>query len=179
MNLFAWSGIFVIALAALVKGADLFIGAAERIGRASAMPPFLIGVVLVGFGTSLPELVSSILAVTTGTSEIVVGNVLGSNITNVLLVLGPLLIPDAVNSYSMPVFVAVALLLVIMTVDRRMTRGEGAFLIAFYAFFVGRLFSLDIVLRVAVTRPFGRAKRKRPQRRRAGAFLRYRLGASR
>ena len=52
-----------------------------------------------------------------------------------------LAIPSAVAVFSLPVFVAVTLVHVMMTVDRRVTRGEGAFLIAFYLFFLGRLFA--------------------------------------
>ncbi len=63
-------------------------GAAEKIGYSMGVSPFIIGVTIVAFGTSLPELATSIVAVLNGSSEIVVGNVVGSNITNILLVLG-------------------------------------------------------------------------------------------
>lgn len=80
--------VFVVSLSALVISSDWFIGAAEKIGTYLGIPSFIIGVTIVAFGTSLPELAASIAAVTSGTSEIVVGNVIGSNITNILLVLG-------------------------------------------------------------------------------------------
>ena len=80
--------IFVCSLAALIFASDKFIGAAEKIGYSMGISPFIIGVTIVAFGTSLPELATSIIAVLGGTSEIVVGNVVGSNITNILLVLG-------------------------------------------------------------------------------------------
>lgn len=72
----------------LVKGSDWFVDSAERIGLSLGVSPFIIGVTIVAFGTSLPELASSISAVINGTSEIVAGVVIGSNITNILLVLG-------------------------------------------------------------------------------------------
>ncbi len=83
-----WIVVFVVSILALVKAAQLFTGAAERVGRYFGMPSFIVGVTIVAFGTSLPELLSSIYAVSAGSSEIVIGNVLGSNISNVFLVLG-------------------------------------------------------------------------------------------
>jgi len=80
--------IFIASLAGLIFASDKFIGAAEKIGYSLGISPFIIGVTIVAFGTSLPELATSIIAVMDGTSEIVVGNVVGSNITNILLVLG-------------------------------------------------------------------------------------------
>ena len=67
---------------------DWFIESAEKIGLSFGISPFIIGVTIVAFGTSLPELAASVASVYSGTSEIVVGNVVGSNITNILLVLG-------------------------------------------------------------------------------------------
>jgi len=76
------------SLAGLLFCSDKFIASAEKIGLALGISPFIIGVTIVAFGTSLPELAASIASVYSGTSEIVVGNVVGSNITNILLVLG-------------------------------------------------------------------------------------------
>ena len=70
--------IFILSLAVLVKASDTFTAAAEKIGITLGMSPFIVGVTIVAVGTSLPELVSSILAVYQGASEVVVGNVLGS-----------------------------------------------------------------------------------------------------
>jgi cation:H+ antiporter len=83
-----WSSVLVVSLAALVKASDWFTASAERIGLALGMPAFLVGVTIVAIGTSMPELVSSVLAVVRGAPEIVAGNVVGSNIANLLLVLG-------------------------------------------------------------------------------------------
>lgn len=77
-----------ISLAVLLFASDWFIESAEKIGLSFGISPFVIGVTIVAFGTSLPELAASIASVYSGTSEIVVGNVVGSNITNILLVLG-------------------------------------------------------------------------------------------
>jgi cation:H+ antiporter len=88
MGLLFWIIVFIISLAVLVKSSDIFIDSSEKIGLFLGLPSFIVGVIIVAFGTSLPELVSSIIAVAEGSSEIVVGNALGSNITNIFLVLG-------------------------------------------------------------------------------------------
>ena len=87
-NIFLWIALLIVSLFVLVKAADYFNQATERIGRSFGLSPFLIGILIVSVGTSLPELVSSIIAVMQGASEIVAGNVLGSNITNIFLILG-------------------------------------------------------------------------------------------
>ncbi len=80
--------IFLVALTTLVKGSDWFVDAAEKIGVSVGMSPFLIGVTIIAFGTSLPELAASIASVVQGQSEVVISTVVGSNITNIALVLG-------------------------------------------------------------------------------------------
>ncbi len=79
---------FVASLGVLVFASNKFIEASEKLGRALGLPPFVIGVTVVALGTSLPELVSSVLAVLHHNSEIVVGNIIGSNVTNILLIIG-------------------------------------------------------------------------------------------
>jgi cation:H+ antiporter len=86
--LFIWIIIFVVSLFILIKASDYFTNAAEKIGLYLELPAFIVGVTIVSIGTSLPELASSIFAVFMGSSEIVVGNVIGSNIINIFLVLG-------------------------------------------------------------------------------------------
>lgn len=80
--------IFAAALVVLLYSARVFTGAAEKLGAWLGMSPFVVGVFIVGVGTSLPELISSILAVRQGVSEIVPGNVMGASISNLLLITG-------------------------------------------------------------------------------------------
>ncbi|MEA3307341.1 MAG: sodium:calcium antiporter, partial [Elusimicrobiota bacterium] len=87
-NTLLWIIIFIVSLFTLIKASDYFTDASEKIGLYFGLPSFIIGVVIVAIGTSLPELISSIVAVLKSSPEIVVGNVIGSNITNILLVLG-------------------------------------------------------------------------------------------
>ena len=84
-----WSLIFLITLGTLIFSADFFIKSSERIGLAIGIPPFIVGVTLIAMGTSLPELVTSMVAILSDppTSEIILGNVVGSNIANICLVL--------------------------------------------------------------------------------------------
>ena len=88
MGIFIWAGVFVVALIALVKGADWVLDSAKKIGLALGMAPFVVGVLIVGFGTSAPELVSSLFGFFSGATEIPAANAVGSNIANILLVIG-------------------------------------------------------------------------------------------
>ncbi|MFT5036977.1 MAG: cation:H+ antiporter [Candidatus Azotimanducaceae bacterium] len=83
-----WCVFLAAALFVLVRGADTFVVGAKQMGASLGMSKFAIGVLIVGFGTSLPELASSVAAVLDGSTEIVIANVVGSNITNILLVVG-------------------------------------------------------------------------------------------
>ncbi len=80
--------IFLAALTILLIASNFFTNSAEKIGAFFKLPAFVIGVFIVGIGTSLPELVSAILSVQHGVSEIVPGNIIGSNISNILLITG-------------------------------------------------------------------------------------------
>jgi len=88
MTLLIWLGIFIISLAVLVKSADLFTNYSEKVGLALRIPPFIVGIIIVSVGTSLPELISSIIAVVKSTTDIVAANVIGSNIFNILAIVG-------------------------------------------------------------------------------------------
>lgn len=83
-----YSGMFIGALLVLLKASDWFIDSAEEIGLSAGISPYIIGVTIIAFGTSLPELATSVASIFAGESEIVIGNVVGSNITNIALVLG-------------------------------------------------------------------------------------------
>lgn len=80
--------IFIVSLSVLLIASDKFVDSSEKVGLALGIPSFVVGVTIVAFGTSLPELATSIVSVYSGSSEVVIGNAVGSNITNILLVLG-------------------------------------------------------------------------------------------
>lgn len=132
-GLLIWPLVFVASLTVLVKASDFLVQAAEEVGQALAWPQFITGVIIVGVGTSLPELVSSVFAVFSGTSEIVVGNVLGSNITNIFLILGiagvmgrQLRIRYDLMKVDLPVFLISAVLIAFMIADGKFSLGEAA-----------------------------------------------------
>jgi cation:H+ antiporter len=132
-----WILIFIVSLALLIKGSNYFIDSAEKIGIFFKIPSFIIGVSIVAFGTSLPELISSIFAVLKNSSEIVVGNVIGSNITNIFLILGLTAIigKDIKLSYNiayvdLPLLAGSALLFTFLIWDRNFVLYEALFLIA-------------------------------------------------
>ena len=124
--------IFIISVAALVWASDKFIDAADSIGKFLRLPSFIIGVLLVGIGTSLPELVTSIVAVTDNSSEIVVGNVFGSNIANMFLVFGAatlfsksFVIQHDIMKTDLPFLMLATGYISIAVMDLQFTFGEG------------------------------------------------------
>ncbi len=80
--------VFIISLFFLVMGADFFLKSAEKIGLVLGLSPFIVGVTIVAFGTSFPELFTAIMAALMGVTEIIPANAIGSNIANILLVVG-------------------------------------------------------------------------------------------
>lgn len=133
MELALYILLFLVSLTFLVISSDWLIDAAERIGSYLGIPAFIIGVTIVAFGTSLPELATSIAAVLSGTSEIVVGNVIGSNITNILLVLGvssfvskKMVVDFDVMDIDMPLLFGSAFLLYFALSDLQFTWAEAA-----------------------------------------------------
>lgn len=129
--------IAVVSLAFLLFCSDKFIESAEKIGLSLGISPFIIGVTIVAFGTSLPELAASIASVYSGTSEIVVGNVVGSNITNILLVLGltamvgkQIVLDFDVWDVDMPLLIGSSLLLMFTLYDGELSLIESSLYLA-------------------------------------------------
>jgi cation:H+ antiporter len=127
-----WAGILLLALFALVRGADVFMLAAESLGLSYGLTPFIIGVTIVAMGTSLPELMSGIAAVWSGASEIASGTAIGSNVTNILLVLGSsaligrgLRVDYELVRVDLPFLFGSALLLTLFASDGAVNLGEG------------------------------------------------------
>ncbi len=135
-ELLTYIAIFAVSLFALLQASDFFVAAAEKIGLSFGIPPFIIGVTVVAFGTSLPELASSIAAVVEGSSDIVIGNVVGSNIANVALVLGlvaiigkEIKVHETIMHTDIPLLVLSAFLLWFVVYDGKVTIFEAIFLL--------------------------------------------------
>lgn len=138
MELVFWAVVFVISLAILIKSSDWFTESAEKIGLSFGMSPFVIGVTIVAIGTSLPELISSIFAIIANSTEIITGNVVGSNIANIFLILGvaaviakkDIIIGHELINVDLPLLVSSAFLLTFMLLDGSLVWWEGLILLA-------------------------------------------------
>ncbi len=130
-------------LALLVWSADRFVEGAAATARHFGMPPLLIGMLIVGFGTSAPEMVVSALAASQGNPGIALGNAYGSNITNIALILGltALISPIAVHSQvlrkELPVLVTVTALAAWQLWDGAISRLDAGVLLAVFAALMG------------------------------------------
>lgn len=136
------AGIFL-----LVKGADLFVDGACDLSEKLKIPAYLVGLTVVAFGTSLPEAAVSITAAIDGSNEIAIGNVIGSNIFNTLMVLGAsaLMAPVAVKKdlikRDFPFCLGITVLLAVFLISfngssAELTRAEGVILLVFFALFM-------------------------------------------
>lgn len=127
--------LFIMAgLLALVGGGELLVRGASRLAALAGVAPLVIGLTVVAFGTSSPELAVSLKASLAGEADIAVGNVVGSNIFNVLFILGisALIVPLAVSRQliriDVPLMIGVSLLLIVLSLDGRLGRLDGLLL---------------------------------------------------
>ena len=81
-------GLLVLGFILLIKGADLLVDGSSSVAKKFGVSDLIIGLTVVAFGTSAPELIVNIVSAVQGNSEIAIGNILGSNIANILLILG-------------------------------------------------------------------------------------------
>lgn len=135
----------VIGLVLLTKAADWFVAGAARLSAVLKVPPVIIGAVVVGFGTSAPEMVVSGIASTQGKLDIAVGNIIGSNVANLTLVLGVasliclMHVDSSVLRREAPLSTASVVLFAILVQDG-LERWEGAVLLAALVTALGVLF---------------------------------------
>jgi cation:H+ antiporter len=146
LELFAWIFIFVISLVVLIKASDYFTDGAEKLGIYFGIPSFIVGVTIVAFGTSLPELFSSLFSVFVDESQIVVANVIGSNITNILLVFAlaaiigkKFIVSHEIEKVDLPIFIISAFFLYLTLLDGVFSIYEGILMLlslAVYLFYL-------------------------------------------
>jgi len=132
-------GIFLIGLIILVIAAEITLISAHDLSREFLIPENVIGIIIVGFGTSLPELVADLTAIRRGSFGIAVGDILGSNICDILLATGSgavlinFNVPLVILVFDIPVlFLALFLALYFLWSEKTLQRWEGGLLIAFY-----------------------------------------------
>lgn len=127
--------LLIVGLFLLVYGADRLVYGAAVISRSLGVPPLIIGMTIVGIGTSLPELFVSVTAALNGQIDIAVGNVLGSNITNILLILGvaalihPLSVHSDILRRELPLLLVVTVLCGFVLMDNTLSRLDGVVLL--------------------------------------------------
>jgi len=132
-----------VGLILLVWSADRFVGGSAAVARHFGMPPLLIGMVIVGFGTSMPEMSVSALSALQGSPAIALGNAYGSNIANIALILGlaALISPIAVQSNvlrkELPILTLVSFLAWAQLWDGRLSRGDAWGLLLVFAGLMG------------------------------------------
>ena len=146
--LVVWILVFIASVVILVIAADKFTEAAERLGMALGIPSFLIGVTIVSIGTSLPELFTSLVAVfksteAVDTTALVISNNLGSNIVNILLIVGlaaivakKLEVKRSLIELDVPLLLLSTGLLILVMMDGTITWMEGLILVIGYAIFL-------------------------------------------
>lgn len=127
---------FIGGLALLVIGANLLVRGASRLALSFGISPLVVGLTIVAFGTSAPEVAVSVGAVLDGRTDIAVGNVVGSNIFNVLFILGlsaliaPLVVNIQLIRQEVPIMLGASLLLLALGLDGRLSFLDGGFLFA-------------------------------------------------
>jgi cation:H+ antiporter len=128
--------LFAGGVAALIAGANLLVRGASSLAAALGISPLVIGLTVVAFGTSSPEMAVSVQSAWSGQTDIAVGNVVGSNIFNVLFILGlsallaPLIVAGQLVRREVPLMIGVSILLLVLTLDGDVSRAEGALLCA-------------------------------------------------
>ncbi len=149
--------LFVLGFIILIKGADLLVSGSSAIAKKFNIPDLVIGLTIVAFGTSAPELFVNVSASLKGNTDIAVGNIIGSNIANILLILGvsamiyPLTVKSTIVWKEIPFSLLAALVTGILANDiildgrtiSEISRGDGLILLAFFLIFLYYIFSIS------------------------------------
>lgn len=132
---------------ALYFGAEWLVRGAARIASTMGIPPVVVGLTLVSVGTSAPELVVCIFAVFEGQGSLLIGNVLGSNLANIGLILGatalvqPLAVAERVIAREVPIMIVLTIVVYPLVLDLHLSRGEGVILLFLLAVYVAFTFT--------------------------------------
>ena len=124
--------LFLVGLAFLATGAEVLVRGAARLAASIGISPLVIGLTVVAFGTSSPELAVSMLAGVSGQADISLGNVVGSNIINILFILGlsaaiaPLIVSEQLVRLDVPIMIGTTVLILLLGIDGKISRLDGA-----------------------------------------------------
>ena len=155
MGLLINLALLLVGFVFLIKGADIFVDGASDTARKFHVPKMLIGLTIVSFGTSAPELAVSIQSILSGKGDILLGNVIGSNILNILLILGlsalvgTLHVNTATVKKEIPVLILITIAFTVVLSDKifglgenLFTRQDGIILLLFFCVFIYYLFGM-------------------------------------
>ena len=148
--------LLVLGFVLLIKGADIFVSSAASIAQRFKVAKVFVGLTIVAFGTSAPEFAISMNAFANGNTDMVIGNVIGSNILNVLLILGiatmirPLVVKKSIINKGLPLVMLISTILSVLFLDVKMahgvvnqiTRSDGVVIFLFFIIFLYYLMSL-------------------------------------
>jgi cation:H+ antiporter len=150
--------LLIISFVILIKGADVFIEGSSAVAKAFKIPELIIGIVIVGFGTSLPEFAVNMAAIANNSNEMAVGNIVGSNVFNILFIVGaiaifkPMDIDDKLATFDFPLAIVSAILLpflafdgILFGVDANLTRLDGIIFLLIFAFFVKETIAKSLI----------------------------------
>lgn len=135
--------LFIAGLALLISGAEMLVRGASRLALAFGIPPLVVGLTVVAFGTSSPELAVSVKAALSDQASIAVGNVVGSNIFNVLFILGlsallvPLVVSQQLVRLDVPLMIALSAIVMILSLDGRLSHVDAFALVSALAMYIG------------------------------------------
>ena len=136
-------GLLALGFVMLVKGSDWFVDGAAGIAAKFRIPQIIIGLTIVAMGTSAPEAAVSITAAMGGSADITVGNIVGSNILNVLVILGlasaivPIAVGKSTRKVDAPFMIAISAIFLALGWDGAITRVDGLILVALFAAYIG------------------------------------------
>ena len=139
-------GLLIIGFVLLIKGADIFVDGSSGIAAKFGIPQLVIGLTIVAMGTSSPEAAVSISAALKGSAEITIGNIVGSNILNILIILGissvivPLAVAKSTIKYEIPFMIVITVLLLVTGLNGSIGIVEGIILLAAFAAYLTYLF---------------------------------------
>ena len=147
--------LIILGLALLVKGADLLVSGSGSLAKRFGISEIIIGLTIVAFGTSAPELIVNLASVYSGDTQIAIGNILGSNIVNVFIILGvaafiaPIIVKPSLSYKEIPFTFLAAILVFVMGADTLLgsgsdnflSRADGIVLLSFFSIFMYYIFS--------------------------------------
>lgn len=148
--------LLIFGFAILIKGADFFIDGASALGVKLGIPQIIIGLTVIAFGTSLPELFVNINSSIQQNNDLVLGNILGSNIFNILIIVGlsaliaPISAQQSTSNTEIPYVIVSAFILFVLASDElfgesynSISRGDGIVLIVFMLYFLNYIYRLS------------------------------------